>query len=232
MPDNASLPAARATLDTLTEALPDLSRLALVYAPRRVREQTAVLLALDTRMAGLLRHSKEPMLARIRLAWWRESLQADPAGWPEGEPLLASLRQWNGEHLGLTALVDGWEELTGAEPLAAEGMQAMAEGRGAAFAAFARAIGREREADRAHDLGCRWGLTDLAMRLGKPGERDTARTLAEAAIATRRPYVSRDLRPLLVLEALSARRFRAGHDDGARSPAALLQALRLGAFGR
>ena len=93
---------------SLAEQLPPPQRLALSYAPPSARCPTLALLALDTRLAGLLRRRGEPVLAQVRLAWWRDILAAEPGGWPEGEPVLALLRSWR-EPAPLVALVDGWE---------------------------------------------------------------------------------------------------------------------------
>lgn len=214
----------------LLQSLPAASRLALAYAPARARMPTLALFALDARLAGLLRHSREPMLAQLRLSWWRESLGRDCEEWPMGEPLLAALRSWDGQHSALTALVDGWEALTGPAPLPAETLQAMAQGRGEAFAALAHTLGRDSEADAARRLGVQWGLADLAMRLGNPQERVAAAALAVEEPGSG-PYVSRSLRSLLVLRGLARRRLDKGQEEAAISPAALLIALRLGLLG-
>lgn len=217
--------------DSLTQILPSAVRLALAYAPKSARVQTLALFALDARLAGLLRHSREPMLAQLRLSWWRETLRQDAAQWPEGEPLLAALRSWNGHHNALTALVDGWESLTGPAPLKAESLDAMAQGRGEAFAALARALGREKDEDAARALGREWALADLSMRLSHPKEQEAARGLVAQERGKRRS-LSRPLRPLLVLHGLAMRRFERGEEDSTISPAALLKALRLGLLGR
>lgn len=226
----AGNPALSGPEDVLVQSLPAISRLALAYAPGRARLPTLALFALDTRLAGLLRNSREPMLAQLRLSWWRESLSRDHQEWPAGEPLLAALRTWNGKHKALTALVDGWEALTGPAPLSGEMLKAMAQGRGEAFAALARALGRDGEAAAAYRLGEQWGLADLAMRLGNPQERAEAAALA-AADDDVRPRVSRALRPLLVLHGLARRRLAKGEEAAALSPAAMLKALRLGLLG-
>lgn len=214
----------------LVETLPAASRLALAYAPAAARLPTLALFALDTRLAGLLRHSREPMLAQLRLAWWRESLGRDAAEWPRGEPLLAALRSWNGGHAALVALVDGWEALTGPAPLPGEALAAMAQGRADAFAALAVALGCASEAEAARRLGWRWSLADLTMRLGNAREREAVAALAEAERGSA-PRVSRRLRPLLVLHALARRRAERGEEAAARSPAALLTAMRAGLLG-
>lgn len=219
------------TEDPLIQSLPAVSRLALAYAPASARLPTLALFALDTRLAGLLRHSREPMLAQLRLSWWRESLGREHHEWPEGEPLLAALRSWNGGHKALTALVDGWEALTGPAPLPAEALRTMAQGRAEAFAALAHVLDCGNESRAAYRLGHQWGLADLAMRLGNTQERAAAAALARVENGRSRPRVSRALRPLLVLQGLACRRLEKGDEAAALSPAAVLKALRLGLLG-
>ncbi|WP_343222281.1 hypothetical protein [Novosphingobium profundi] len=218
--------------ESLVGALSPLARLALAYAPRSSRLATLALFALDARLANLLRHSKEPMLAQLRLSWWRETLGQDAVNWPRGEPLLAALRSWNGAHGEAVALVDGWEALTAPAPLPSDALQAMAHARGLAFAAFARQVGQADQADKAHAIGEAWGLTDLAVRLRNAEERKAVETLlAERPLRTR-GSVARALRPLKVLEVLSARRYAHGSEEAARSPSALVRALGVGLLGR
>lgn len=214
--------------DLLLPALPQTMRLALAYAPSHTRLPTLALLALDQRLAGLLRHSREPMMAQIRLAWWRETLARDAAEWPEGEPLLAALRSWNGKHGVLVKLVDGWEALTGEAPLAPSALEEMVDGRAAAFAGLAHALGRENEAEIARVLGRRWALADLSTKLNHPGESVVVRRLAQAEQA-RASRVSRALRPLAVLEGLAR---DAMVSDGQGSARTVLKAMRIGLLGR
>lgn len=215
--------------ETLVAALPAVARLALVYAPARARQQTLALLALDARLATLIRRSSEPMLAQLRLAWWREAIAQDPGRWPQGEPVLSALRSW-GEHAGkATVLVDGWEALTAPSPLAAGQLAAFAEGRAGGAAALAVALDRPQEADAARQLGRIWAIEDVAMRLAREDERAAALSLAEAQ--GKLPRVSRRLRTLRVLAGLSRRRRLAGGEEGAASPAAMIEALKLGLLG-
>lgn len=218
------------TESALLRTLPMIERLSLAYAPASARLPTLALFALDTRLAGLLRNSREPMLAQLRLAWWRENLERSSDEWPAGEPLLVALRSWNGRHKALRSLVDGWEALTGAAPLSADALAAMVAGRGEAFAALADALGRSHEAEAARWLGRQWAMADLAMRLRNAEERSAVLGMLEAD-AGRKPRVSRALRPLLVLHGLAGRRLAAGQEAAARSPLALLKAIRLGLLG-
>lgn len=214
--------------DLLLPALPQTMRLALAYAPSQARLPTLALLALDQRLAGLLRHSREPMMAQIRLAWWRETLDRDAGEWPEGEPLLAALRSWNGQHRALVKLVDGWEALTGEAPLAPSALEEMVDGRAAAFAGLAHALGRDGEAETARLLGRRWALADLSTKLNHPGESVVVRRLAQAE-AGRIARVSRVLRPLAVLEGLASETMTGGGQGSART---VLKAMRIGLLGR
>lgn len=208
--------------ESLLEALPPLHRLALAYAPARARMPTLALLALDQRLAGIVRHSHEPMLAQLRLAWWREQLKADAAGWPAGEPLLAALRSWQGRQSGLVALVDGWELLTGPAPLGAAALDGFADGRGDAFVALAEVIGARDAPAIVREAGRAWALADLAVNVGHAEERQTATALAEGEAA---PRLSRAMRVLTVLDGLARRRLRG-------LPPSLLAAMRLGLLGR
>jgi phytoene synthase len=177
------------------------------------------LLALDTRLAGIVHNSHEPSLAQLRLAWWREQLQADTQTWPRGEPLLGALRSWQGHHPALVALVDGWEYLTGAAPLPETDLAEFALGRGRAFGSLAEVMGTEKES--AEKLGRQWALADLAGHVAHPDERETALRLL--AMEGRPARVARALRPLTVLHGLAVRR---------QSAPSLLTALRLGLLGR
>ncbi|WP_292636466.1 hypothetical protein [Novosphingobium sp.] len=214
--------------DQLLPMLPQTMQLALAYAPSRARLPTLALLALDQRLAGLLRHSREPMMAQIRLAWWRETLGRDASEWPEGEPLLAVLRSWKGANAMLVPLVNGWEALTGEAPLAPAGLEEMVDGRAAAFAALARTLGREDEADAAQVLGRRWALADLATKLNHPGESVVVRRLVQGEKGAS-PRVSRSLRPLAVLEGLARDNLARGGSGSARS---VFKAMRIGLLGR
>jgi phytoene synthase len=196
-----------------------VQRLALAYAPARVRAPTLTLLALDTRLAGIVRNSHEPSLAQLRLAWWREQLRADAESWPRSEPLLTALKTWGDRHRALIALVDGWEYLTGAVPLSEAELAAFAAGRGEAFKGLAEVVGSEPAA--AGKLGRQWALADLARHVVHPDEQAAARQLLAAEGPPAR--VSRAMRPLTVLHGLAVRR---------QSAPSLLAALRLGLFGR
>ena len=90
--------------------LPPVQRLALAYASSRSRPAILSLLALDARLAAILRGRREPIAAQMRLAWWRDMLARPKSEWPAGEPVLEALCAWN-DPGGLAALAEGWEAL-------------------------------------------------------------------------------------------------------------------------
>ena len=73
--------------------LPAPQSLAIAYAPAAVRPQLRWLLLLDLRLQGILAKVQEPLIAQIRLAWWRDMLGKVPEERPKGEPLLARLAE-------------------------------------------------------------------------------------------------------------------------------------------
>ena len=215
--------------DVLVEALPVHLRLALSYAPARVRALTLGLLVLDGRLAGIVRGTREPLLGQVRLAWWRDRLCEKPAAWPEGEPLLALLLLWGAETGALSALVDGWEGLLGDPPLPGDALERFADGRASAFGGLARLLGADPgEAMRA---ARGWALVDLSGKLGDADERSAARALAEQQ-DWRRVHLPRRLRPLAVLHGLARRAMVRGDGELLAGGTAGLVALRLGLLGR
>jgi 15-cis-phytoene synthase len=213
--------------ESLRDLLPPRLRLALAYAPARVAARWLGLMALDQRLAATVRTAREPMLAQIRLAWWRERLSDAPGNWPAGEPLFPLLASW-GEDAGLLLpLVDGWEELIAPAPLPAGAFHPLAEARAAAMVAIARAQGKTADA---RQMAGDWALADLASRVSHPQEQAVlAEMLRERGWrSVRLPAV---LRPLAVLHALAARDLRKGRVTATVSPGGLAVAMRVGLFG-
>jgi phytoene synthase len=210
----------------LFDELPPPQRLALSYAPSAARSATLALLALDARLGAILRRGGEPVLAQMRLAWWRERLVADPASWPGGDAVLGLLRDWR-EPAALAPLVDGWEALLGDE-LDARAIGEFARGRGEGFAGLARELGAEASA--AAMAGQLWALGDLAANLSDPGERRA--TLEAAPGLPCSPNLPRALRPLTVLAGLARRSLARGGAPLLDGSGAILVAMRLGITGR
>jgi 15-cis-phytoene synthase len=184
-------------------------------------------LALDVRLAQILRGRREPLGAQLRLAWWREMLERPQAQWPAGEPLLDSLRAWR-DPAALAVLPSGWEALL-AEELTAEAIAEFTDARGRAFAALARELDVDASEDAAA-AGRIWALADLAANLSAGGERQLAVDHGRSLGAP--PRLARALRPLAVLAALGAATLARGGGDLLQGPRRALLALRTGLTGR
>ena len=207
----------------MLEALPPLERMALAYAPRRSRQATLALLALDRRLAAGVASASEPLIGQLKLAWWRDRLGEGKEAWPRGEPLLAVLAAWPGETSFLVALVDGWEAQLTADS-AVTALDNLAAGRSAAWSALAYGFGHHDEeaiAKAAH----RWTYGQFAS------ESDGAAAQLLAAAPPPGP-LPRSVRSLAVLDGISAR-LAAREGRGLPTAASsILYAMRLGIFGR
>lgn len=203
--------------------------LALAWQPAASRPALACLLQLDDRLAGAVARASEPMLAQIRLAWWRERLRELNQAGPGGEPLLAAIHQrWGAASHELAALVDGWEELAVEAPLSGEAIGAFAAGRGEAMAAFARLVGEGDQAAAAHAAGRLWALAEVAGFAPTEVERERAREFGR--VVTLPALGPRTLRGVAVLGGLARQALSRNRRFGEGRRAALA-AMRLGMFG-
>lgn len=200
-------------------------RLALAYAPARTRGAIGTALHLDNRLSGILRLGGEPMIAQIKLAWWRDRLQEDPGRWPAGEPLLQALRDWPGNVSDLAPLVDGWETLL-AETFGMRELETYRTGRSTPWLALANWRGIP--SGPVEQAAGQWALADLVSHLANAEER----AMVLAALDTYKASVPRDLRPLAVLRSLYMRAVDSDGADPLHGPGALFTALRAGLSGR
>lgn len=180
---------------TDTIAQRDLALAAAAPARRAVIDR---LLALDDRMAEIVRTTREPLVGQMRLTWWREALERLDTAAAPAEPLLRDLE----DHVltagiagaELAAMVDGWEVLF--DPLDEATVAAHGTARGGRLFALA---GRDAEWDAAtlSAAGEGWALADLAAHMSRPDvarlAADRARTAFAVAFAKTWP---RSLRPL------------------------------------
>ncbi|MBA28361.1 MAG: hypothetical protein CME95_06315 [Hyphomonadaceae bacterium] len=204
--------------------------LALAYAPRDVRPVFDDLFALDRRLADAVRQASEPIIAQMKLAWWRDRFAQSPAEWPKGEPLLARLAGWNADLAKLGALVDGWEELVAEGALGDSAIMAFGEGHAAAWSVAAQALGHDGPPlpDQCARL---WAFADLAAHCSSAEDAERVRTMASDLLARPVPRLPRALRPFAVLGALGRRSLRSGQPalSGAGD---FLAAVRAGMLGR
>jgi phytoene synthase len=89
--------------------------LSSLFAPDPARRGLLALLAFDHELARTRHVTREPMLARIRLQWWREAVaEAAGGGSPRAQPIVESLSETARRHgiaaSSLAALIDAREE--------------------------------------------------------------------------------------------------------------------------
>jgi phytoene synthase len=89
--------------------------LGALFAPEPARTDLLALLAFNHELARTRTVTREPMLARIRLEWWREAVaEAAGAGKPRAQPIVESLgetvRRCRLRPQDLIALIDAREE--------------------------------------------------------------------------------------------------------------------------
>jgi phytoene synthase len=145
------------------------------------------------------------MIARIKLAWWREALERLDREPAPAEPALRD----SAEHLlpllsgaELAAMEEGWAALTSRETLSAEDLRTYAERRGGLlFRYTARLLGGD--PDRVEPAGEAWALVDLARHCATREDADVALAAARQRRGPRR-WPGR-LRPLGMLAALADR---------------------------
>jgi phytoene synthase len=179
----------------------------------------------------VLAGGREPLISRIKLAWWRDSLEALDAGSIPGEPVLQAVAAEvlpNGvAGTELAAMEEGWAILLGEEPLGEAELSAYAKARGGLlFRYSARLLGGP--ADERIDLaGQAWALADLSRHIGSKSEREAALAACrERAPNGRWP---KSLRPVSMLAALARRDCEGdGSEPEAQgSPGRMLRMLRL-----
>lgn len=205
--------------------------LALAYVPRDVRQSVGALWMLDARLGAVLAASRDPTLAMLKLAWWREQLAALASAPLPADPDLAvlhddiRLRPLGAE---LADLAEGWAAVAGESDAAA--LERHAGERGAKlFGLTGKLLAPELSFDVA-PAGSRWALVDHARR--SDAERALGLSLA-AAQPHHQARWPRALRPLGMLDALASRDIAAGHvTEPAGAPARVLRMIRHRLTGR
>ncbi|MGA9582340.1 MAG: squalene/phytoene synthase family protein [Allosphingosinicella sp.] len=180
--------------------------LALSYVPTRRRAAVAALWRLDSALGAALAGGREPMISRIKLAWWREALERLDREPAPAEPVLQELA----EHIvpasipgsELAAMEEGWAILAGSETLTPDELRAYARARGGGlFRSSARLLGGSEAA--LGQSGEAWALVDLARHCATSEDADIALAAARECVLPRR-WPS-GLRPLGMLAVLAAR---------------------------
>jgi len=178
-----------------------------------VRPALEALWRLDATLGAVLASGRDPMVSRIRLAWWRESLERLDSAPPPPEPLLQALAAYvlprSVRGFELAAMEEGWAELLADGALDSAALETYAAARGGLlFGLSGRLLGGGEAS--ATEAGARWALVDLARRSSRPAEARAALELARCTGGRR--ALKGKLAPLGMLDCLTRRDVKRGPD--------------------
>ncbi|MGB3752783.1 MAG: hypothetical protein WA954_02680 [Parerythrobacter sp.] len=212
--------------------LPLAQQLAIVHAPREARAASAAVFAFDARLARFVAQATEPMVAQLRLAWWRDQLALPVTERAKGDVVLDNLSTHLGYHSGMLGkVVDGWEQLVVAEALTSSVVDTFAANRATLFAALQDDRPIEPHDDELLRAGRLWALADLASVQATPEDRAAIMQIAHAGLS--QPIrLSRPLRHLHILGELARSSLRRGGAPLVSRRRDALLISRLGLFGR
>lgn len=133
--------------------------LATLFAPPPRREALFALYAFNHELARAGEVAREPMVALMRLQWWREAIEGAPRQHPLAERLQAAIERGELAAADLLRLADGREaEMAPAIATLAE-FEALVRGTAGALAVAAgRALGGEGALPRLEALGTAYGV--------------------------------------------------------------------------
>lgn len=156
--------------------LDPLQRLVLAYGKRPDRSLYALVFALDSRFAAVIRSTSETLIGQMRLTWWRDILTKAVAERPTGEPLVALINEAEEQGTDLSALLsllEGWEYLLDDFPWVDRQFDQYAEKRGEGLFSFAR-CGRSPLTESQRNAARSWALWDFARHCSDDGMRAQA----------------------------------------------------------
>lgn len=172
--------------------------LALSYVPARHRPAIEALWRLDAALGGALAGGREPMIGRIKLAWWREALERLDREQAPPEPVLQALAAHvlpaGIEGAELAEMEEAWAVLLSGEPLTPADLDLYGKKRGGLLFAFCgRILGAEASGGEA------WALADLARRSANAADADSALAASRGFATCKVPARARALGMLAAL---------------------------------
>lgn len=219
----------RVALQRLLGDSPPVLRLALAYAPRDQRLISAAVLALDLRLAQMVRGAREPMLAQIRLAWWRDALNGKHAD-ARGDAVLDGLRACTLTDQQVTILhdlVDAWETML----VHGDGQadhHSLCPRRGAIFRLF---VPQGEGGTALEQAGHYWAAWDFWRHSTDMDEAAAWLGIAQASGGAW-PRLRRKARLAAILHGLARNDIQAGRPMALERPGTLMRIIRIGVFGR
>lgn len=208
----------------ISQELPSWAMLAIARARPPLRPALSALLKLDMQLSRVVLTAKEPMLAQIRLAWWREELSRPTSVSAPApvDPLLISLRNSPlGSRAELAGFIDGWEDLLENQPWSGNVRLLFLSKHAAVFRALAEIAGKTQHGEDAALHGKAWAMAKLAH-------------FDEVSPAPGHPILPRlpsELRALAIIGGLSRRSLLRGGKPLMGDRLSPFAALRLGIFG-
>ena len=206
--------------------------LAIGYTPVVGRSAVAALFDLDATLGQILRTTRDPLLAQMRLTWWFEALgrldSAPPPAQPVLRALAADVLPTGVSGAQLADLVIGWEVLLEDRPDAGTVDAHGRERGGRLFGLASDLLGTSD--DRVASAGSGWAAADLARHMTDPVLVAEARRRAGVELATAlRGRWPRALRTLGAFAVLARDDLRAAADTPIPhgSPRRVLALLRM-----
>ena len=182
--------------------------LALSYVPARRRPAVEALWQLDSALGAVVSAGREPLISKIKLAWWRDSLEKLDRERPPAEPALQAAAQ----HIlpagvtgaELSQMEAAWTALLTPEPLSASDLETYASRGSLLFAFSARLLGDAANPE-ITTAGEAWALADLARHSANAADSEAALTAARARLSEPPHRWPARLRPLGMLAGLARR---------------------------
>jgi 15-cis-phytoene synthase len=136
-------------------------QLCLAYAAARFREPLTALFRVDDHLARIALGAREPMVARIKLAWWREQGFARASGDLAME--LETLSAASDKSLKLLGrIAEGWDALIAADEDKAQMLADYAKGRGEGLFELAVDLAGVKATSEMKRVGEAWALCDVS----------------------------------------------------------------------
>lgn len=205
--------------------LGDARKLALLYAPSRLRAAYEALFHVDLALGRIAISPGEPILKQIKLAWWRETLSQNADGVAQHPIAALALRQSCWTVASRALLVDGWEMLAADTGDMHAACQSLMNARVHAVADMTDGpLSPELERAVGH-----WAELDVARVMKARGQ---DRLQVGGGALQPLPKLPRKLRPLSIIGGLARRALATGGVDLMAGRASPFIALRLGILGR
>jgi 15-cis-phytoene synthase len=150
------------------DAISAPNRLSITYCPAHSRPFFELILAFDSRLKDVASRNTEPLIAQLRLAWWRDAITQSETINRTGEPLLAQLSGMKDTKLAATArssmldLLTAWEHIIVAPDDANAAHEYASRRSNAVFGGFLTANSVPM-AEEVIALGRIWALQDIGL---------------------------------------------------------------------